>query len=117
MTLAALLLLSLTIWTPVQAAGSAAYPGDAVPSQTFRENSISSRGPAPACTGYEAGGVLGREDGTLSLLGIDGSISPAASLLESGAFSLHSARSASASYVVFIRTECLGQLVAQSGQW
>jgi hypothetical protein len=76
---------------------------------------VSSDRPTNACTGYEAGGVLGFEDGLLSLLGISGQKSLVASLLEDGAFSLYSLHRGSANYVMFIKTECLGQLVVGAG--
>jgi hypothetical protein len=76
---------------------------------------VSSDRPTDACIGYETGGILGFEDGLLSLLGISGRKSPVASLLEDGAFSLYSVHRGSANYVMFIKTECLGQLVMGAG--
>ena len=136
MSLMALLLLAWTVYTPVAASEPvpAAPPIEAaVPAKVDPDRDIGLleffmpqmtkvvstpdqlASPVTACTGNEAGGVLGREDGLLSLLGIGGQNSQVASLLEDGTLSLYSVRSGSANYIVFIKTECLGQLVAGPG--
>jgi hypothetical protein len=62
------------------------------------------------CANYEDIGVLGREGGLLGLLGVGGHRDPISAAIVTGeAYSVRAVQNGSASYAIYVRTECLGQ--------
>lgn len=61
------------------------------------------------CANYEDIGVLGREGGLLSLLGVGGHRDPMVAAMVTGkTYSIRPVQHESASYVIYVRTECVG---------
>lgn len=61
------------------------------------------------CTNYEDMGVLGREGGLLSLLGVGGHRDPMVAAMVTGkTYSIRPVQHESASYVIYVRAECVG---------
>jgi hypothetical protein len=59
------------------------------------------------CAGYKTMGVLGREGGLLSLLGVDGHPEPVMAIVKGEGYSLRAVHNGqSAIYVVYVRTDC-----------
>jgi hypothetical protein len=72
------------------------------------------------CANYEDMGVLGREGGLLSLLGVGGYRDPMAAAMVTGkTYSMRPVQHESASYVIYVRAECVGSegklLISKNG--
>ena len=63
------------------------------------------------CANYKNFGVLGREGGLLSLLEVGRDRDPFLATVVTGeAYSLRAVQNGSASYVIYVRTDCLGRV-------
>lgn len=61
------------------------------------------------CANYEDIGVLGREGGLLGLLGVGGHRDPISAAIVTGkTYTMRPVQHASATYVIYVKTECLG---------
>ncbi len=72
------------------------------------------------CANYEDMGVLGREGGLLSLLGVGGHRDPMVAAMVTGkTHSIRPVQHESASYVIYVRAECVGSadelLISKNG--